>query len=657
MQRRSARGTGLAEHARRVFYDTGDVPPGLLAEPLRNSWRRSAGRGIDSRRAIDFDPITRSDLRATLERNQALLRAGDGIIDQLARTVSHTRWLVLLLGADGVIASAFNDSSQLTRELRLLARPGVDLSELRIGTNGPGTALVEGAPILVTADQHFIESNGIYTCAAAPIRDPYGKVMGCIDLSSHHLQERWKFDPLHLVTLSAKLIEERMFLALDDHLVIRLASHGGLFGRHPEAMLAVDSCGRVKACNEEAVNLFGMPRERICSSDVTALFDVPGMAPLLSRSEAQEQSQPLMLCNNLMVYARVQAPQRPRAEWKTPAQAGSVQSFRSSDAVARELSLDELGSGHAAFSGEISRALLAHSHDINILLQGETGTGKDVLSRALHRSGPRRHGPFIAINCAAIPETLIETELFGYVDGAYTGARRGGAPGKIESAHRGTLFLDEIGDMPMALQSRLLRVLEDRNVTRVGGHQSIPVDIAIVAASHRVIEHMVHAGTFRADLYYRLNGLTVHLPPLRERTEFVDLATRTLQRVSPVTPTPRISRAAMDVLSKYHWPGNHRELSAVLRAAAVFASNGCIEADHLPPRLLDIPVRHAPQRGAAERPASDRPACRMLREVERDMIAQAVADHGGNMAATARALGISRGTLYRKLKEANAPDS
>lgn len=657
MQRRSLHVNGVAEHARRAFYDTGDVPPELLAEPLRRSWRRSAGSGIDSRRAIDFDPVTRADLRAVLERNQALLRAGDGIIEQLTRTVSHTRWLVLLLDADGVIASACNDSSRLSRELRLLARPGVDLSERRIGTNGPGTALIEGLPVMVTADQHFIESNGIYTCAAAPIRDPYGKLVGCVDLSSHHLDEDWKFDPLHLATQSANLIEERMFLALDDHLVIRLASHGGLFGHCPEAMLAVDGAGRVKGCNDEAAILFGMRREQLCTCDVTTLFDIPGLAPLLSLSDAPDRSQPLVLCNDLIVQARVQAPRGSRPVQKNTAQTMVAGAAGPCGGAAPALSLDEQGVGHALFADEISRALLAHEHDINILLQGETGTGKEVLARALHRSGPRHLGPFVAINCAAIPETLIETELFGYVDGAYTGARRGGAPGKIESAHRGVLFLDEIGDMPLPLQSRLLRVLEDRSVTRVGGHQSIPVDIAIIAASHCVIDGMVHAGTFRADLYYRLNGLTVCLPPLRERTGFVDLVLRTLQRVAPVTPTPRISRDAMDVLSKYHWPGNLRELSAVLRAAAVFARSGCIEPEHLPSRLLERTASHAPQRGANQHPATDGPSCRSLREVERDMISRAVAEYGGNMAATARALGISRGTLYRKLREAKASDS
>jgi transcriptional regulator with PAS, ATPase and Fis domain len=297
--------------------------------------------------------------------------------------------------------------------------------------------------------------------------------------------------------------------------------------------------------------------------------------------------------------------------------------------------------------------------DIPILITGETGTGKELLAQAIHNDSPRRAGPFVAVNCASIPENLIESELFGYEDGAFTGARRKGAIGKLLQANGGTLFLDEIGDMPYPLQVRLLRVLQERVVDPLGSSKSIPVDIAIICATHRNLREMIVQNRFREDLYYRLNGLVVRLPPLRERTDLAIVIERMLQSV----PSDEIAGAPLsladDVKTLFEqcaWPGNFRQLGNLLRtAAAMVDDDGQIRREHLPDDFFDdLRSSSALAARAADYPLPLHDA--RMQDVQASAIAAAVARHNGNVSAAARALGISRNTVYRKMPSLCASD-
>jgi len=292
-----------------------------------------------------------------------------------------------------------------------------------------------------------------------------------------------------------------------------------------------------------------------------------------------------------------------------------------------------------------------------LLLQGESGSGKEVFARALHASGPRRDGPFVAVNCAALPESLIEAELFGYQGGAFTGARREGASGRVREAAGGTLFLDEIGDMPLAMQARLLRVLQDRAVTPLGGGKPVPVDFSLVCATHRSLRAAIDGGRFREDLYYRLNGLTLTLPPLRERDDLSPLVSNMLAESLPgraVALSPALARA----FAGHRWPGNLRQLANALRTACALLGDDEPEIDwpHLPDDL------------AADLAADQRRARELPREPElidtgahlrtqQDATVRRVLDTcGGNLSEAARRLGISRNTLYRRLRAAGLKD-
>jgi transcriptional regulator with PAS, ATPase and Fis domain len=302
-----------------------------------------------------------------------------------------------------------------------------------------------------------------------------------------------------------------------------------------------------------------------------------------------------------------------------------------------------------ALQDALSRARKAFARDIPVLINGETGTGKEVFARLLHEGSRRAGEAFVAINCSSIPASLIESELFGHAEGAFTGSRKGGASGKIEQAHKGTLFLDEIGDMPPELQGRLLRVLQERSLTRLGSSQLIKVDCALICATHRDLKQLSANQGFREDLYYRINGLRVVLPALRERHDLDALIQHLLRAETNAHPSPRLSKVALQALLAYRWPGNVRQLYQTLRLAAALAENEEeIGLQHLPDDVLedcDTPVESAPGTPQPQPKAGDTLQVSKLRAIK-----AAVEASGGNLSAAARSLGIGRATLYRKLK-------
>lgn len=310
------------------------------------------------------------------------------------------------------------------------------------------------------------------------------------------------------------------------------------------------------------------------------------------------------------------------------------------------ISFDDIKGDSEAMRGLKDTARRIARSSSTVLLTGETGTGKELLARAIHYHSDRRDSPFVAINCAGIPECLLESELFGYEEGAFTGARKGGKPGRFELAQGGTLFLDEIGDMPLHLQSKLLRVLQERAIQRVGGTGLIPIDVRLIAATNKNIEDMVEQGTFRRDLYYRINVIPLSVPPLRERPGDVEkLALFFLDKYRHVAlrELGGFTSEAMDLLESYDWPGNVRELENAVEYAVNMETSTLIRKESLPPNLGRIPIR-----ASHLLPLKTR-----VRDFERRMITEALDRHGWDLegkAQAARELGIGIRTLYRKLE-------
>lgn len=282
-----------------------------------------------------------------------------------------------------------------------------------------------------------------------------------------------------------------------------------------------------------------------------------------------------------------------------------------------------------------------------LLITGESGTGKEIIAQAIHTRSVRRDAPFISVNCGAIPKELIEAELFGYEGGAFTGAKRGGSPGKFELANGGTILLDEIGDMPKDMQVKLLRVLQEKEVWRVGGSAPIKLDVRVMASTNRDLLQMVREGTFRQDLYYRINILSIHMPPLRERLEDLpglinSLLCRINQRIG--SKATGITPESMDIARKYSWPGNVRELENVLEQAVNWSNDEIIDFRRIPNRFWE----EDPLKGEPEEPASLK---KEVSRTEKDLLEKVLRDAGGNRSEAARLLGISRSALYRRLEK------
>ena len=626
---------------------------------LDESHQRCASYGLSETERPDFSPIGRSDLSLLVEQNRVLHTHALPVMETLYEQIVNTHNMVVLTDANGVIVHALGDDDFLEKANRVALQPGVSWSEEGKGTNAIGTAIVEKKPTLVHANQHYLVANHFLTCSASPIFNHQGNVIGVLDVTGD--QRSYHQHTMALVRMSAQMIENNLFAAaFDEAITLHFHSRPEFIGTLMEGIASFSPSGRFLSASRSGLFQLGLPLSALQTHTFSSLFGLPVSALFDHYRTAAPSLLNLCLHNGVRVYARAEMRRTnmvfhnmtpPAADQATQAQPRPAPvRAESADGAARRLSsLRYLNTGDAQVQRLIDKVGKVLGRDISILVTGETGTGKDLLAQAIHNDSPRSGGPFVAVNCASIPETLIESELFGYEDGAFTGARKKGSIGKILQANGGTLFLDEIGDMPVSLQVRLLRVLQDRMVTPLGSTKSIPVNVALICATNRNLRDMIAQGSFREDLYYRLNGLVVKLPPLRERTDLEFVINRLLATESDGLPC-KVSPEVMRMFKEHNWPGNFRQLTNLLRTAIVMLGDeGEIGVDHLPDDFLED-ISHARRQEVADtvtRVVSDMST---LEDVEASVIRKSLEAHGGNVSATARALGVSRNTIYRKLQ-------
>jgi transcriptional regulator of acetoin/glycerol metabolism len=654
--------------------------PGHL-EAIVQSHERCNSLGISPIRAPDHSPLIRADLAVARERNRRLSVHSVPVMEMLLEQILATQSMVLLTDVQGTVLHAIGHDDFLARAAKVALAPGANWSEANKGTNAIGTSLVTEAPTLVHADEHYMHANHFLTCSASPICDPRGNVVGVLDVTGDH--HSFHNPTMGLVNMSARMIQNHWLLE-DSRQSLRLHFHGRpeYLGTLMEGMVAVGPDGKLHGANRAALDLLNMSGAGLRMNSLTGLFGV-SLGQLVDHfSSALATPLQLRLPDGRVVHAvaRFNWPHWQRrggnddgplaanepATTERPLDGAAPRepardTVRTPPAAAPIPSLRQLQTGDAAMDAVVNRVQRVLDRDIAILVQGETGSGKEVLARAIHQASKRADGPFVAVNCASIPESLIESELFGYEEGAFTGARRKGCPGKVMQAHGGTLFLDEIGDMPLALQARLLRVLQEREITPLGGGRPMAVDVAVISATHRPLREMIAARSFREDLYYRLNGLVVQLPALRERSDLMVLAERLLKREARGR-LPRLDDEVVRLMQGYHWPGNIRQLATVLRTASAMAGqDAAITLEHLSEDFL-IDARRAPAGApraagasapaaaeASPEPEAAGPAGRTLQQLENETVRRALAEAGGNISVAARRLGISRNTIYRKL--------
>ncbi|MGG7651611.1 MULTISPECIES: sigma-54-dependent Fis family transcriptional regulator [unclassified Pseudomonas] len=617
-----------ARLAREKLHLEGEVPDGVLRAEIDASWRRSLSHGVHFNAKHELALESSASLDVLLASNRLLIDAALPAIDYLAERQGK-EGLVILANSDATILAVEGRADRLKGSGLQDITLGACWSEAARGTNALGTALVEARPTMIDCGEHYLDRLTDFSCTSVPIHCPQGDILGVLDLTREGPLGR-VHDSTALLAMAVSQIESRVFNAsYPDEIVLAFHSRRQYLESPWQGLLAVSLGGQILAVSAQACQLLHAERSALVGRRCEEFLGVDGLQ-LLSRLH-QGGVGSLQTAKGEFFYKTLRAPQR-TINVSTPPRSPAKTAKAQPD-------LEFLAGSNVRYARALRMARQGLANELPVLLLGETGTGKEVIARALHMAGTRCDKPFVAVNCAAIPEGLIESELFGYREGAFTGSRRGGMIGRLQQAHGGTLFLDEIGDMPLALQARLLRVLQDRKVAPLGAGEEQDIDIALICATHRDLKRLVEEKHFREDLFYRVNGISVMLPALREREDFSALVTRLLARLG--APTMVLHDDLNRLLGGYHWPGNIRQLEMVLRTALAMREPGdtVLTLDHLPDSMLD------------ELSASERPQAGSIRENELELIRQSLDTHQGNVSAAADALGISRATLYRKLKQ------
>lgn len=622
----------------------GELP---IADVVKTSWSRCLNNYAldpgETRRPVSVDA---AEVQARRERLGVLLGIARIEMESLGKLIKHSEYSIMLTDRDGVILSYIGDTGFSATARRCGFREGVMWGEREMGTNGMGTCLTARRPVVIHRMDHFLAQNTQLTCSAAPICDMRGELLAALDISGA------SFNPqshtLALVEMAAQNVENRTLLsACKDLHVVRFHRCAEFVSTPGEGVLAFDDQGLVTGANRAALALLGQPgHESVCGQRVDRLLDT-SLATLLCLArkggfpaEALNSRQPER-CWFASVHAPADAPRHTQVAVGANPSAGAPQS------AAPRNSLECLYSSDPVVTHNVQVLERVLDRDIAVLLLGETGTGKGYCARAIHNASSRADKPFVTVNCAAIPEALIESELFGYKPGAFTGATRGGGLGRILQANGGTLFLDEIGDMPVALQSRLLNVIEDREVVPLGSSKVVSVDVRVISATQHDPQDMIAAGQFREDLYYRLNGITVRLPPLRQRTDGAELIDRLLRSEADAVQPVEVEPALIERLMRHTWPGNVRQLRNVLRTMLALRTSERLTLAGFNEEWLAYSATEPPAYGEPEQGAES--GENALGEAEREALRRMLESCQWNVSAAAARLHISRRTIYRKI--------
>nr|WP_218583887.1 sigma-54-dependent Fis family transcriptional regulator [Pseudomonas akapageensis] len=628
----------MSRHAQQVLTVTqGNARlQGPGSDPsIARSWLRCLeDYHLDPAMAMAPTVLEHGHILESRERLRQVLQIAGTEMNSLHQQLSGAGHAVLLTDARGIILNCVTAPTERNTFERAGLWLGADWSEAREGTNGIGTCLVERQALTIHQDEHFRGRHTGLTCSASPVFDPQGELLAVLDVSSARPEasRQSQFHTMAMVNLSAKMIESCYFLRyFENQWLLRFHLQAESLGLFSEGLLAFDGEGRICAVNQSALNLLGHVRGGLLGKTVETFFDC-SLDDLLGRaSSLVSTSWPLRTRDGRSLFASLRG--QPRA---IPQPVQARPAATTVRPVAGICLVDP------ALQSEFRRALRVFERDVPLLINGETGSGKEAFAKAVHQASGRADKAFVALNCASIPESLIESELFGYRGGTFTGARKEGMRGKLQQADGGTLLLDEIGDMPLALQTRLLRVLEDRMVVPIGGEPQ-PVDVRIISATHRNLLDRVEDGSFREDLYYRLNGLEVALPALRERSDKSALLNFVLAEEAgehPVMLEPTARQALLD----FAWPGNVRQLRNVLRTLVALSEDGRIGFEDLP---AVVRVNKPASKVAAPVDNPENP----LEDAERKALLAVLAQQRWHMTHVAAELGVSRNTLYRKLRK------
>jgi len=579
---------------------------------IEQSWSRCRAFGLEQSSTPQFDELSGAGLQHLLESRDELVQTTHReVLPYYEHILGNSNCVIRLADHQGRLLKDWGAARPLGTQRNLGFRVGARWLENTTGTNAIGTALACGQAVHIEHDEHFLSANRFIAGSASPIHDAHRQVIAVLDVSSDSY-----LPPSHtlgLVKMMSQTIENRLILNAYQGRYLQLTFNTAInnLDSHWAGLLIIDDDGLVLAANRRADSLLGLA---LPGMGLQQLFGV-GVDALLEKASTQPFSLPTASHSRLHCLLKKPYCQPVRVPVSTATDAAV-------DAVMRQ-----------------GARLLAK--DVPLLISGETGSGKEMLVKALHRDSSRAGQPLVAVNCAAIPSELVESELFGYERGAFTGASHKGNQGLIRKADGGILFLDEIGDMPLPTQARLLRVLQERCIQPLGSGEPIAVDIRVISATHQDLREQVKRGLFREDLYYRLAPVTLRLPPLRERSDKAQLIREMCRRHAASGPAVSLSDAALQLLLTHPWPGNLRQLNSVLQVAIALAEGPHLDVEDLPADFfVDLP-------GTAPLPPTEP---MISGEVNLEQLLRA---SNGNISHLAKRLGLSRNTVYKRLRELN----
>ncbi len=635
---------------------------------IQDSWYRCEQFGLDHASRPDFATLQKGILNDLVDQHRSLLETTENeVLPYYENILSNSACMIVLADRQGHVLNTWGQPRFGSAEEHGLIG-GNQWSEMGAGTNAIGTALITGEAIQVGRDEHFLRANRFMVGSASPIYNTKNDLVGVLDISSDaYLPQDHTFGMVKLMSLS---VENRLIFSAfqQEHFILTFNTNVVSLDSHWSGILVLDENGIIVSANRRAEVVLARD---LALLNINQVFDIE-----MREIKHHPSSLPMKLLamGRYQFYVKVIPPVqqimrvpdfRQRADYVSPSQLEthvenivtvadkvsnsvekSTSSIKTPSPVVPDnvIPLAELQHGDESVERLVRQAHKIMEKDIPILIHGETGAGKEIFVRSLHYHSSRSKEMLVAVNCAAIPAELVESELFGYEKGAFTGAQNKGSIGLIRRAHRGTLFLDEIGEMPMAVQSRLLRVLQERVVTPLGSTEVYPVDIKLISATNRTLKTEIKEGRFRQDLYYRISGLNIELPALRERKDKAELIKYLHNRLRKEEPGPDLSEDMVDLLAKHPWPGNMRQLAHVLKVGMAMADEEILEDWHLPDDFFEDldAIHHSDEMQIHQVDNSEEP-------IEK-LIPRLLIEYKGNVSKTAKKAGVSRNTVYKYAK-------
>ncbi|MEG0773953.1 sigma 54-interacting transcriptional regulator [Clostridium sp.] len=633
------------------------------------SHKRCINLGIDRNLTYSKRILNHKELSKKLEEKKELIVTATPFMNSLYNFVKGSDFFAIITDEEGCILNVIGDKGIVDEAFNLKMVPGSYMNEENIGTNAMSIALKEGIPVQISEKDHYIKAYYKWTCSSSPIRDINGNIIGTIDLTGY--SKNVHPHTLGMVVAAAKSVEKLLEINQVNEVLIRNNNYiKTILNSTTKGIITTDLSGTIITTNEIADDMFGYSCSKMKEFKIWELIE--GWQHILSSIYSHKSfidedvyinSKKNVLQYSVSAYPIFQGENRISEITFVFQELKKVRRLAGRISSAQAIyTFNKIVGQNTEFLKIIGYCKKIASSKSTILLTGESGTGKEVFAQSIHNVSDRKEEAFIAVNCGAIPRSLIESELFGYEEGAFTGAKRGGCPGKFEIADEGTIFLDEIGEMSVDMQIKLLRVIEEKVINRIGGRNPIPVNVRIIAATNKDLKKEVELGNFRKDLYYRLNVLPVHLPPLRERIDDIPLLIEFFMNNLSKSLNKRkveISEEYLEYLVKYSWPGNIRELENVIEliinteSIPMALERKMIESQKttFKKEIMNFNseiIENSPLKDFMRDEVSSK-ECFKLEYVEKQHILCVLEKFRGNITSAARALGLGRNTLYRKL--------